>query len=528
MVNLDYLYNPDAAKNAFSRNFFIDKKLSFSVIENGLILPHRDTSPGGLIGALGGIVDGNGDYVNSSFVKFSKTNRAYLPSEPIKRSDKTVIYFGFYYPVWGHVLTDNLRRIWFLESEVFKKEFKNCPIVYIPWFQSREGTDKNFRQLLEILGIDFDRFQPITQPTRFKKIILPDESFKGGFTKEYREMIDRFRNFALKNRTPTSIKKVYYFYGRHQIGEERLAEYFRSKGYEIISPEKLTLEEQFNLLINADSFASTLGSCAHNSIFLRDRTETIFIPRTANTFTFYQQILDQVNFLSPNYIDSTFSVFSVRHGLLCFIISEQLKRFFGDKFSGYEEEDFKTFLEYAKFVSGKGVTINSAQVKNYGVAFQDFIKQLKRHAALIKAYDIPQVWNNFQPSLKYRTNVHEKGWGLWQNENKISNPLYSKRDIQAIKINFPNHKIYYSVCLDDKESWSEEVESPTTAGAVGKNKSITGIKIRFDEESAEEFDILYRMHKFDGEWTPWAKNGEELLSGGVKLNAIQIKLENKT
>ena len=65
------------------------------------------------------------------------------------------------------------------------------------------------------------------------------------------------------------------------------------------------------------------------------------------------------------------------------------------------------------------------------------------------------------------------------------------------------------------------------AGTTGKSKSITGIKIRLDETGAKNFDILYRVHKFDGKWTSWAKNGEELLSAGVKLNSIQIKLQPK-
>ena len=66
------------------------------------------------------------------------------------------------------------------------------------------------------------------------------------------------------------------------------------------------------------------------------------------------------------------------------------------------------------------------------------------------------------------------------------------------------------------------------AGTTGKSKAIYGIKIRFDEAGAKEFDILYRVHKFDGNWTDWAKNGEVIYSHGQKLNAIQIKLEKRT
>ena len=222
---------------------------------------------------------------------------------------------------------------------------------------------QNFKRLIEILEIDVDKIQPITQPTQFENIILPDGSFYSEdgeikFTNEYRETIERVKSFALKNRTPTSSKKIYFYYGRAQFGEERLAEYFRSKGYEVILPEKLTTDEQLNLLIKAESFASTLGSCAHYAIFLGNGTEAIFIPRSANRFTEYQQVIDQIANLNAIYIDSTLSIFEYGNRLYCFIISEQLKKFFGDKFDGYDEEDFKIFLGYTKTLMSRGFPRN--------------------------------------------------------------------------------------------------------------------------------------------------------------------------
>ena len=196
------------------------------------------------------------------------------------------------------------------------------------------------------------------------------------------------RNFALKNRTPTSSKKIYFYYGRAQFGEERLAEYFRSKGYEVILPEKLTTDEQLNLLINAESFASTLGSCAHNAIFLRDGTETISIPRSANRFTDYQQAIDQINNLNAIYIDSSLSIFEYGNRLYCFIISEQLKKFFGDKFDGYDEEDFKIFLEYTKTLMSRGFPRNEEAWKYYLPTLQKFLSQLSQHKDLMEAYGV--------------------------------------------------------------------------------------------------------------------------------------------
>ena len=131
-----------------------------------------------------------------------------------------------------------------------------------------------------------------------------------------------------------------------------------------------------------------------------------------------------------------------------------------------------------------------------------------------------------RPLLTYQTHVAKFGWSKWISENQVSNPINQKRDIQAVKINFPEHKVYYSVYYNETEGWSPEVSDGAQAGTTGLKKSIFGIKIRLDDSGA--FDILYRVHTFDGVWTPWARNGAELLSQGVKLNSIQIKLETKT
>ena len=437
-----------------------------------------------------------------------------------------------FHSTWGHAITDNIRRVWFLKSE-FMNQFKGCPLIYILCTKKEEFTldsYKNFRRLLEILEVDVDNLQLVEQPTRFEKIILPDESDSLGFyTNEYYETIDRVRNFALKNRTPTSSKKIYYFYGARQTGEERLAEYFSSKGYEIISPEKLTLDEQLNILINCESFAATIGSISHNSVFLQNGTETIFIPKAAGTFSNpYQRTLNQVNSINANYVDSSLSLFSEWWNNHLFIISPQLKRFFGDKFDGYEEDDFKNFLQYVKNCMSKYLAVNLQANEYYAPILQDFMTQLKQREDLIAAYNMPPRWEKFQPPLTYQTHVAKKGWSVWLGEDQISNALDQELDIQAIRINYPSHKVYYSVYWNDAEGWSAEVAAPEQAGTTGKSKPIMGIRIRLDEAGAKEFDICYRVHKFDGTWTDWAKNGEVIYSHGQKLNAVQIKLETKT
>ena len=407
MVNIDYLYNPDAARKSFEKNYFLDKELSFRVIENGTILPHKSVViPGKWNFGLGGIVDSKGAYIADSSLHH-RTGGAYTPPpQDIKHSSETVIYLGMFYKIWGHDLTDNIRRVWFLKSDFFKSEFKNCPVVYVPYGDGKYTVEvqPSFKRLLEILEVDVDKLQPITQPTQYDKIILPDDSFTSphnpgtGFTTEYRETIDRIRDFALKNRTPTSRKKLYFYYGRRgTIGEDRMAEYFKSKGYEIVRPEKLSLDEQLNILINCKNFASTSGSCAHNCLFLRDNSEFILIPRATSKLNYYQEMLNQIHPLNIIYIDSSLSIFSkgITSGPYFFIVSEQLKKFFGDKFDGYTDDDFKIFLQYVKDSINKGIPFNQSAKEYYSPVLEDFMGQLKRREDLIAAYDMPLGLGDF-------------------------------------------------------------------------------------------------------------------------------------
>ena len=100
MVNLDYLYNPDAAKKALNRNYFSDKKLGFQVIENGTILPYKDVIVDGKrrVWGYGGIVDSNGEYIKSSHVR-GDLGASYTPPP---RINSTQIWNRYLY---GHVFS---------------------------------------------------------------------------------------------------------------------------------------------------------------------------------------------------------------------------------------------------------------------------------------------------------------------------------------------------------------------------------------------------------------------------------------
>lgn len=371
MTNYDYLYKKEYYGESLYKNYEVEKELGYQVIKNGVILPYKmtDKGPGG------GVLDDKGKFIGSTSLH-NCCGCGYDFPKIERNAESTVIYLGMFHEIWGHCLTDNIRRLWFLKSSIYIENFSKCKLVFVPMENFEFGASS--RKLLEILGFHADDFLPITRITRYNAIILPDESFftpdgdSRYFTSEYRAMIDQVRAYARKHYKRTPYKKVYFSYKNYthfkQFGEERLEKYFHSKGYKVLYPEKLTLEEQLNVLINCDSFASTVGSCSHNILFLRDHTKVILIPR-ANYLTGYQLTLDQVHDLDITYIDSTLSLFAARcpwEGPFYYFVSGKLMDYFKDTRKNnrrYWVESFRGFKMYAIHGLNYG---RGANAKAYG------------------------------------------------------------------------------------------------------------------------------------------------------------------
>ncbi len=389
MTNYDYLYKKEYYGESLYKNYEVKKELGYQVIKDGVILPYKRTDKG----PGGGVLDSSGKFIGSTSLH-NCCGCGYDFPKIEKRMKSTVIYLGMFHPIWGHCLTDNIRRLWFLKSSFCIEKYSGCKQVFVP-MENFEFGDSNQR-LLEILGFHADDFLPVTKITQYDAIILPDECFftpdgdSRYFTSEYRAMIDQVRAYAREHVRLTPYKKIYFSYKNYthfkQFGEERLEQYFRSKGYQVIYPERLPFEEQLNVLINCDNFASTIGSCSHNILFLRDHAKVILIPR-ANYLTGYQLTLDQVHDLEITYIDSTLSLFAARfpwEGPFYYFVSGRLMDYFKDgarKNGRYWTESFKGFKRYAIHGLNYGRGANAKAYEYYSetaAACLDAVSQASR------------------------------------------------------------------------------------------------------------------------------------------------------
>ena len=262
----------------------------------------------------------------------------------------------------------------------------------------RGAALNNFFKLLKILGANPENFYPVTYPTKFQTVLLPDGAFfwdeklkRRMITREYVETLDHIRNFSFKHKQPISHKKFYFFYGRKSLGEERLAQYFQSKGYVVIQPEKFSVEEQLNIFANCETLASLSGSCSHNMIFMKDNLDVLLIPRSGY-LTSLQEALNEVHQQNIFYVDSSLSIFTRQDkwaGPFCYIVSENLRKHFGDKVTEkYTEEDFATFLSYVRYAKMSGLKENPQELRYLKNILPEFIEQLQTRTDLIKKFGI--------------------------------------------------------------------------------------------------------------------------------------------
>ena len=527
-----YVENPADWKRNLSQKKFSDRKIGIKVIERGIVLPARPPKSG-LIWE-GGVCDSDFNFI-AGFTRldpvlkrrgkrFGSVESSYtVAREEIIQLNEDVIFGGSLIGHFGHFTLECLNRLWFVVNH------PELPLKILFITTTHGGYHKWFDDFFRLMGIDLNRIIYVDKPVQCRSVIVPTQASYApmSFTKEFLLPYQAIRS----NVKPANHKKLYLTrtqfesddsIGVHCYNEKYFEDFFAARGFEIVSMEKLSVEEQISLIAGADEIAATLGTLTHWVMFCKPTAKFIMLNRTDNYVSGYQCfIFEAFNFTNYYIVDASKN-FMYAHRTLGAIMlgsNKYWKKFVADYFGEQIEEDddapyFDDALDkYVNFWCRK-----YSSTKNFDLYIRSFKDLCNRIVRLEK-----EVAKN-RPLINYQTHVAQKGWDSWKGENQISNALDELLDIQAIKINFPNHRIYYAVYSDD--SWSAEVTNSQMAGTTGKSKPITGIKIRLD--AAEEFDILYRAHKFDGTWTAWIKNGAELLSDGQKLNAVQIKLESKT
>lgn len=300
-----------------SIDYHSDEKLSCHEIPNGILLPYKGEMNGK---TSGGVVESDGKYVDLSGLH-ENHGCGYAP-EGIVKKEKKAIYLGMWFPIWGHCITDNIKKLWFLKTPEAQKLINDgADLVYIVMMSNRFTLPQSFIDLLHCLNIEISQLKQISTPTQYNAIYIPDNSlFRKGeeifYTKEFLETRNDILCNVPQSKNPT-FDKIYFSRsrlknGKQDFGEKRIEDVFRYLGYKIIYPEKKSFAEQVALLQGCSHFAATEGSTSHNSLFCKTHTDVCLI-RKGNYLNNYQPTINHINKLKVTYIDSHLSIFTDRN-----------------------------------------------------------------------------------------------------------------------------------------------------------------------------------------------------------------------
>ena len=567
-----YHCNLESWTKLLTKKYFSDRELGVKVVDNGIILPARADQR-----KKGGVCDSNLKFVagllrSSSAAGWGNILAAYpVKREEIVQSDEEVIFGGVMMGHFGHFISECLIRLWYVVEHPEDQR-------RIAFIATARGKKEFHYALFAIMGggIARDRIIFVEKPTQFKSIIVPDVS---NYSHQYftKEWLLPYRA-VVKNITPGNRKKIYLTRtafegdkrpGIHCFGEKYFEDFFVKKGYSIVAPERLSLREQIGLVSGADEIASTLGSLSHFAMFCKPGTKFIMLDRADGGVVGIQCLINEATDIDWYIVDvSKNYLYCDRYTGACLLGSTQnwarfVSEHFGEHIEANDDKFFfseslekyitfwcKKYAQTARLPSSlkslcnrlaaleqQSDTTKDSFIQPYekidelvdgwcehradAAYLLDVIRRLCKRVAALEGQPCIE-----RPILEYATHVARKGWLPKNVETGISGVIDQGLRVEAIKINFsePYCDVFYAVYYP-KDGWTKEVSNGAMAGTTGKSKPIFGIKIRLDETGAQKFNILYRIHDFNGNWSAWAKNGEDLISTEFRINAVQIFLE---
>ena len=192
--------------------------------------------------------------------------------------DGTCIYVGPLASHFGHFLLESLARAWYLIQAD-----PSLPILFHGW-NEKPNFPPFVSVFLEALGVNPSRIRIVAgRDVRVGNLILPSSQFWQGVSASPGMCVvfDHLREKMLRSRTSSTRTPPKVYLSRRGLGgtrasgdarevianEEEAEALFRGRGYEILRPELLPIEEQVAIVANATHVAGPSGSALHLMLF---------------------------------------------------------------------------------------------------------------------------------------------------------------------------------------------------------------------------------------------------------------------
>lgn len=244
--------------------------------------------------------------VDKNLIKYSKNSIILKEEKVVKKFDVAFSLLGVHATVWSHSLSEYFTKISVL-SQILEVE-KGIVKVLVPVYK-----DKQLKQVMLDALNKYDRIEivPVEDGVKVQAEIMYYLPRPTTFTdhetyvaigddvqpKIVPDIIKRdLVEPAVKNAEDDSYPKKLFLIRRatHRVltNNEEVESFFKERGYHLLDPSKITLEEKIKYFYNADKIVGPFSSAFSNLIFSKPGTKVLM-------FSNFQRIFE--NWLSMHY-----------------------------------------------------------------------------------------------------------------------------------------------------------------------------------------------------------------------------------
>ena len=287
--------------NEIEKSRVLEDPLNAPEYDNAVLLPMRRRSDicvqnvcseGGVCSSDGRFITGLTRALDYRNPDWSCKQGYQIPEQCIYR-DETVMYGGVLIAHFGHTLLDSLARMWWWVKH--RDEHVKIVFLRIP------GQHTVFDCFLSAAGLKETDWEIVDIPTRFRKIIVPDEAMYAVSMVAHRDWLlffDAIKKRVTEKLPPPASRKIYLtrrlLPESEGVNEEYYEDFYARRGYQIIAPETLPFEEQVNYIANAEKIVCPMGTLSHFAVFASEKTVLTILLRTAGSTILPQIIINRV------------------------------------------------------------------------------------------------------------------------------------------------------------------------------------------------------------------------------------------
>lgn len=395
----------------------LDTELEAREYDNAILLPlrRRKESPASAYNGWheGGVCSGEHTFLAGLARKYPVADvnwgciKGYSPSKTVYR-DETVVFGGVLIDHFGHNLVDCLSRMWYFA--------KNTDTPYKFVFLMMTNHKKYVKDFFQLAGLDEDRYEIITEATQFRRVIIPDQavfSISSTAHPDWLLFFDKIKENIRKTLPAPNADKLYLT--RTQLPEEKVFEtneryferFFSERGYVCVAPEKLSLAEQINLIMNASSIVTTMGTLSHMMLFANQNANCTILLRTPSEIVYPQIIIDLLKGYTCSYVEVTKEILPSPHsrGVPLYLHTDYFMQYLADQNISFTSE--QTVEQLMKDIMGE-------YIGKYALNYRD--PSAFKRIANFTAFDFVNAMNYALYGVKLDKKKYQKSKIVLENE----------------------------------------------------------------------------------------------------------------